>query len=231
MTEIYAHRGLHIGAPENSVASFAEARLAGCDGVELDVRRSRDGALVVCHDEEVPGLGPVGSLTCRELPEGLATLAEALTACEGLTVNVEIKNWPAESHYDASGALAHQVVAALDELDWLENVIISSFDLATCEAVRTAHDTVPVGWILGAGADVREAIAQSFERDLDAIHPHFSLVDEAIVSRAHGVGLAVNVWTANRPEEMARLFALDVDALITDDPLRAQRELAAVAPR
>jgi glycerophosphoryl diester phosphodiesterase len=226
VTEIFAHRGLHTGAPENSVASFAEARLAGCDGVELDVRRTSDGALVVQHDEVVPGLGPVGSLSCRELPSSLATLEEALTACEGLTVNAEIKNWPSEAHYDPSGALAHQVVAALDELGWLEDVIVSSFDLATCEAARAADASVRVGWILAASADAPADVERARERDLDAVHPHHSLVTGALVARAHGVGLAVSAWTPNDRTEMARLFALDVDVLISDDPLLALRERA-----
>jgi glycerophosphoryl diester phosphodiesterase len=197
--------------------------------VELDVRRTRDGALVVHHDEEVAGLGPVGSLACRELPSTVASLPEALTACDGMTVNVEIKNWPTEAHYDATGSLAHQVVAALDELGWIEGVILSSFDLATCEATRAADASVRVGWILGARADARSAIGQSIERDLDAIHPHFTLVDGDFVARAHDVGIAINVWTPNDVSEMVRLFSLDVDALISDDPLLAQRELATLS--
>jgi len=226
MTEIFAHRGLHTEAVENTVRAFLEARAIGCDGVELDVRRSADGALVIHHDPEVAGLGAISQLTCRQLPEGLATLEEAMIACEGITVNVEIKNHPSEDVYDDTGALAHQVVAELDELGRLGSVIISSFDLATCEAVRSASDQVPVGWLLDWREDPAPSVATALDRGLSAIHPFFHGVDAWLVDAAHSRGLAVNVWTVNGADEMARLLALDVDALITDEPVLAQLTVA-----
>jgi glycerophosphoryl diester phosphodiesterase len=227
VTQIFAHRGLHQVETENTVGAFAEARAAGADGVELDVRRTRDGALVVLHDPLVEGVGAVADLECRQLPATVATLEEALTTCAGLRVNVEIKNHPSEAVYDASGALAHQVVTTLGELGWLDDVIISCFDLATCEAVRLAHASVPVGWLLDWRLDASGSVDQVVERGLSAIHPFFSRVDESLVDRAHARGIEVNVWTVNAAEEMARQFRLGVDAVITDDPRLARATLAA----
>jgi glycerophosphoryl diester phosphodiesterase len=116
VTEVFAHRGLHATERENTVAAFLEARAAGADGVELDVRRTLDGALVVHHDAALADLGEIAALTCRDLPATVPTLAEAMTACDGLRVNVEIKNGPDEPIYDPTGALAHQVVTALGEV-------------------------------------------------------------------------------------------------------------------
>jgi len=226
MTMVIAHRGLHREAPENTVRAFSEARSVGCDGVELDVRRTRDGALVVHHDAELASGSAIAELTCRQLPAGLPTLEEAMIACEGMIVNVEIKNSPHEARYDDTGALAHQVVAEIDELGRLDAVIISSFDLATCEAVRRASDQVPVGLLLDWRGDPSPFVAVAFERGLSAIHPFFHGVDASLVESAHGRGIAVNVWTVNAAEEMARLAKLDVDALITDDPVLAQSTLA-----
>jgi glycerophosphoryl diester phosphodiesterase len=221
VTDVFAHRGLHRTAGENSVAAFLEAREAGCDGVELDVRRCADGALVVHHDAEVPGVGPIGTIPCHNLPAGVASLVEAMTACEGMRVNVEVKNDPSSEWYDRSGGLAHQVVTALEEMGRLADVIVSSFDLATCEAVRQAGRPVEVGWLLGIGQDPDAAIETVLRAGLDAIHPIFARVDAALVRRAHSAGVAVNVWTVNVVEDMRRMLDFDVDVLITDEPVLA----------
>src|SRR5579862_4337820 len=106
---ILAHRGASKGARENTVASFLEARRLGADGVELDVRRSSDGALVVHHDADVPGLGPVAALRAADLPAYVPLLDAALDACAGLVVNVELKELPGEAGYDAGYPLARLV--------------------------------------------------------------------------------------------------------------------------
>jgi glycerophosphoryl diester phosphodiesterase len=230
MTEIFAHRGLHVSERENTVAAFSEARAVGADGVELDVRRTSDGALIVHHDGAIEGVGTIAELPCRLLPAYVATLEEAVTACEGLRVNVEIKNDPREPAYDPSGALAHQVIAVLAELQWLDAVVISSFDLATCEAVRRADPTVAVGWLLDWRADPMPSVDEVAERGLNAIHPFFNRVDAALVDLAHTRGIDVNVWTVNGVPDMTRLFALEIDTLITDDPQLALATLASGDP-
>ena len=231
MTAIFAHRGLHLVAVENTVAAFAEAKAAGADGVELDVRCTKDGALVVHHDATLEGLGPINELLLRDIPAWVASLNDAMTACVGLDVNVEIKNDPAEAGYDASGALAAQVVSSLKEGAWTSGVIISSFDLATCEAVRANDPDIEVGWLLDWRADAAPSVALVAERGLNAIHPFFQRTDAALVHAAHECGLAVNVWTVNFADEMTRLFNLEVDAVITDDPVLALFTLSAREPR
>ncbi len=71
-----------------------EARRLGADGVELDVRRTQDGALVVHHDADLPGVGPIARLAVAELPPEVPLLEAALNACGPLTVNIEVKNLP-----------------------------------------------------------------------------------------------------------------------------------------
>lgn len=217
MTEVFAHRGLHATARENTVAAFLAARAAECDGVELDVRRTRDGALVIHHDAAVEGIGAIPDLDCRALPPWVPTVAEAMTACGDLTVNVEIKNSAGDPGHDPSGALAHQVVSALAELDRLGGVVISSFDRATCEAVRSADSAVAVGWLLDWRKEIAPAVEVAAELRFTALHPFFRGVDRSFVERAHAAGLAVNVWTVNGADEMRRLCDLGVDVIITDE--------------
>src|SRR5271166_2724021 len=88
VTEIFAHRGSCDLARENTVAAFAAARDLGADGVELDVHRTADGEVVVHHDAEVPGFGPIAQLMSADRPEWLPTLADVLDASRPLLVNV-----------------------------------------------------------------------------------------------------------------------------------------------
>ena len=222
MVGIYAHRGAAQAAPENSVGAFLDARRQGADGVELDVRRSADGALVVHHDAAIGGLGAIADLAVSALPVEVPLLAAAMGACEGLVVNVEIKNDPAEPGHDPTDALARQVIDELGELGWLGRVLISSFDLATIEAVRRVDDRVPIGWLLDPRRPAPSG-REVAERGFDALHPHHLATDEALVESAREHGLAVNVWTVDDPAEMDRMARLGVDILITDEvPLARQ---------
>jgi len=222
MTLIFAHRGLHTSERENTLEAFRAAVALGVDGVELDVRRSADGELVVHHDPGVAGRA-LSSTTVADLPRYIPTLAQALGACAGLGVNVEIKNiqHPTESSYDATGEFARQVVDQLSQLGWAGSVVVSCFDLATCRAVREADPSLLVGWLLLPGTDVVARVAAARDDGFHAVHPYFRSVDRAAVEAAHALGLAVNVWTVNRTDDIAAMLGLGVDYLTSDDPATA----------
>src|SRR5471032_1443931 len=93
---LLAHRGGRGPWRENTLEAFAGALRLGADGVELDVRRTSDGRLVVHHDAEITGVGAIHSLRASELPPWVPGLDEALATCAGATVNVEVKNAPVE---------------------------------------------------------------------------------------------------------------------------------------
>ena len=213
MTLVVAHRGAAQEAPQNSV----QARRQGADGVELDVRRSRDGALVVNHDLDIPGKGPICDLDVADLPEHVALLSEAMVACGDLLVNVEIKNSIDEQGHDPSGALVSQVLAELAEILTDGQVIISSFDLATVAAVRREEPSMATGLLLEPGADVEAAIDLAVEHGFSAIHPFVIGTTPEVVARAHAAGLSVNVWTVNGQSDASELVAMGADAIITDD--------------
>src|SRR4051794_36204313 len=105
---VLAHRGANRVAPENTVPAMREAVDRGADGVELDVHRTADGAVVVRHDAETPG-GPVGELALSDLLRAhpdVPVLDEVLEVCRGRLVNVEIK--------DPAPRTAEAVVELLD---------------------------------------------------------------------------------------------------------------------
>ena len=120
-------------------------------------------------------------------------------------------------HLLFGGALAGQVLSALADMDRLGDVVISSFDLPTCEVVRRLDPTVDVGWLIDWKADLAPTVEIAVEYGLTAIHPFFLRVDAEFVAHAHQRGLDVNVWTVNAVDQMERLALLSVDAIITDE--------------
>jgi glycerophosphoryl diester phosphodiesterase len=218
VTAVFAHRGCTEGFTENTIDAFAEARRLGADGVELDVRLTADGALAIHHDAEIPGLGSIAKLEVADLPAHVPLLADVLAVCEGMVVNVEIKNAPQDPGWDAGEAVAALTAAAIEEAGWTSRVIVSSFQMATLRAVQAADGRLALGalWGVGAGVDPGPALAEAAESGFVAVHPFVVSVNPELVQRAHAMGLAVNVWTVNAPEDLRAMMAAGVDTVITD---------------
>jgi glycerophosphoryl diester phosphodiesterase len=216
MTAVFAHRGCTEGFTENTIDAFAEARRLGADGVELDVRLTADGALAVHHDAEIPGVGTIAGLEVADLPAHVPLLADVLAVCEGMVVNVEIKNAPQDPGWDPAEAVAALTAAAIDEAGWTTRVLVSSFQMATLRAVQIADGRLALGALWGFAADVGPALAEAAEAGFGAVHPFVLSVDPELVAQAHAMGLAVNVWTVNAPEDLRAMVAAGVDTVITD---------------
>ncbi len=221
MPAIVAHRGLHVLERENTVAAFKAALELGVDGVELDVRRTRDGVFVVHHDPSVGELF-IAECTASQLPSYVPTLDAALDALRGVNVNVEIKNiqHPGEATYDATGDFARGVVTHLRAIGWAESVIISCFDIATCAFVRSFDDDIRVGWLLWL-EELPDAMLKAHVLGLDAVHPPFARVTPQDMVRAGELELDVNVWTVNAARDITAMSDMGASSIITDDPALA----------
>jgi glycerophosphoryl diester phosphodiesterase len=236
VTTVWAHRGCtepaetaSEGCTENTLEAFAEARRRGADGVELDVRLTADGGLAVHHDAEVPGLGAIHTLGVADLPAHVPLLGDALAACEGMLVNVEIKNAPQDPGWDEGEAIAALTATAIEEAGWTDRVLVSSFQPATLHAVQAEDERLPLGALWGWAAEPGPALAAAAAAGFRAVHPFVTLVTPDLVARAHDAGLAVNVWTVNAPADLEAMVALGVDTVITDrlgDALAASRGTA-----
>lgn len=226
---VLGHRGTGVGPGENTLESFAEAVRLGADGVELDVRRTADGALAVHHDAVVAGLGPLAELRVRDLPPHVPLLDAALDAVPAAVVNIEVKNVPGEPGFDPDELAGRQTAAVVVERlaggrtgadsrarRPAGSLIVSSFTPATLDAVLAAAPEVPVGLLTLPGADQEQALALAAERGYLALHPHHQAVTADLVAAAHQAGLSVNTWTVDDPERAVWLVGAGVDALITD---------------
>jgi glycerophosphoryl diester phosphodiesterase len=221
---VLAHRGANRMAPENTVAACVRALELGADGVEIDVHRTLDGALVVRHDATLPGGGVlchVPLAVARDAVAALATLEEVLDVCSGAVVNVEIKNLPGDADWDPGERTAELVVGFLGRRGRRDDVLVSSFHLPTLDRVRKLAPQCPTGW-LTAGLDPLAALASIEAHGHAALHPDVgSLAGAAaatVVGRAHGLDIRVNAWTVNDVTEIRRLADAGLDAVITDVP-------------
>jgi glycerophosphoryl diester phosphodiesterase len=218
VTSVIAHRGASAHQPENTIAAFAAAVAFGADGVELDVRRTSDGALAVVHDERLADGRLVTSVEAGELPDGVCLLTDALAACGDLLVNVEIKS-------DGPGggvAIAGPVVEVCEE--WGGRALVSSFDPATVDAVRALAPAIPAAQLTFLlDRPPAEVVAAIAERGLAAWHPHHATLDEEAVAAARAAGLAVNTWTVDDPDRIATLVGWGVDGVVSNDVPTALR--------
>jgi glycerophosphoryl diester phosphodiesterase len=216
MTAVFAHRGCTDGFVENTIDAFVQARRLGADGVELDVHLTGDGALAVHHDPVIDGLGFISALGVPDLPARVPLLADVLTVCEGMVVNVEIKNDPAQGGQD-DDLVAAEVARVISEAGWTERVIVSSFSRGALRAVQRVDGRLELGELWPFLTDIEAGLARATESGWRAVHPFVSEVGPDLVQRAQRAGLAVNAWTVNAPHDLADFVALGVDAVITDN--------------
>ena len=231
---IVGHRGAPRRARENTLAAFGLAREEGADGVELDVHRTVDGALVVYHDAEIEGFGVLAQheiAAIQTVFPWMPTLDTVLDDCHGMLVNIEIKNSPPDADFDPEEALAIAVVDLLHaRRDSADNILVSSFHLPSIERVRTIDPAIPTGYLTGIRVAPVDALEAAILGGHRAVHPFFGLLADqnavTVIDAAHTVGIKVNTWTVNDPAEILRLATAGVDAIITDIPAEARAALA-----
>ncbi len=230
MPLIYAHRGASVDHPENTLVAFREAVAQGADAVELDVRVTREGELVVLHDPRYPDGRLVWDTPADERPAGVPLLDEALDACASLLVNVEIKNIPG----DLGEGVPHDPAAADPVIDLLvaraatrpqERILISSFDPATLGRVRERSHLATGLLVFDLSADPM-VVERAVDEGHVALNPWDPFVDAALVERCMGAGLELNTWTVDDPARHVELAALGVDGIITNVPAVARRAVS-----
>jgi glycerophosphoryl diester phosphodiesterase len=216
---ILGHRGASYAAPENTLAAFRLAREMGADGVELDVRRTADNALVLSHDPEMEGVGLVRGVEFARLraerPD-VPTLAAALDELRGLLVNVEIKCLPWEPDADDEDrSVVRAVVDAVRDAN--AEVIVSSFDLGSIDACREHAPDLVTAW-LTFGQPLAAVAEQTAAHGHAWLHPDRASALAGGIDRAHALGLKVDVWTVDDPDEIRALAQAGVDAIVTNRP-------------
>jgi glycerophosphoryl diester phosphodiesterase len=223
---IGAHRGASARAPENTLAAFSAALEDGAEMVELDVHLSADGFLPVLHDahtDRTTGLpGIVRDATMADLRrrdagrfkgqewagEGIPELGDVFELARGrLLVNVEVKGGLAVIPLLAQRVTEHAMEA---------QVVVSSFDPPVARAVAALPRFLLTGLLLEEPGP--DPVAAAAEVGAMLLHVEHTYLTADLVDAIHRSGRGVVAWTVNAPDEMRRLAALGVDAILSDDP-------------
>lgn len=233
-TQIFAHRGVRKYHAENTMTAFKAAQAMGLDGIELDVQRTADGRLVICHDEHLERLTGqdlwLKDLTYEALArlniahyrpdapaESVPLLSEFLDWFKDtdMVVNLELKNTiiPYEG-------MEEEVLALVDRYGLRDRVIVSSFSFDSMVHMRSIAPDLDLGFLYQKF--LPSVTAKVSKHGLDAIHPiYFNLLWCWMTRQAHRKGLKVRVWTVDRPFFIRNALWRKVDTLITDDPEKA----------
>lgn len=229
---MYGHRGVRGPLPENSLPAFERAASEGADGVELDVRLSRDGVVVVAHDPDLSRVTDgrdtraVADLDAEELARvdlgggaHVPTLDEVLrlVRARGLLVNVEMKR-----DVPSRTSVVRRTVDALRDASFAERAIVSSFDPFMLRAFAFAS-RVPVGLLFHRGQSHLRPWIVARALGADAAHAERTLIGRG---PSPAGDLIVNVWTVNDDGEARDLADVGVDGLITDAPGRIRAAIS-----
>jgi glycerophosphoryl diester phosphodiesterase len=244
---ILGHRGASALAPENTLAAFSRAISDGADGIEFDVRLSRDGVAVVIHDASLKRTGLinrlVSDLTAAELGkvdvgswfsertqnpeqsfsgEKLPTLTQVFklfTENKG-RLYVEMKCKP-----DEGTALAAGVVRLTREFEMVDRVVVESFDHSAIAAVKTIDSRIRTAALFEPKltrpiSTIRrlKIVDTTLAVAADEVALHHTLASDRVVEKARQAGLEVVVWTVQDPIWIERARALGIKALISNDP-------------
>ena len=226
-----AHRGSSGSYPENTRLAFEKAIEAGADMIEMDCRLSKDGHVVVIHDDRLDrtarAKGFVKGKTIKQLKkldvgawlkksfkgERIQTLEEILEIVSGkVEINLEIK-----SVLRGPLGIELKVLFIVSHFDYLERAIFSSFDYQSLRRLRELAPDVRIGVLYGAGIKdnpfqaAREMNAYSLHIQREFATPHF-------LEEARELGLKSFVWTVNEVKEMEKFLSLGVDGIISDFP-------------
>jgi glycerophosphoryl diester phosphodiesterase len=234
---VIAHRGGAMESTENTIGAFQRAARIGADGIETDIRLTRDGVIVIYHDDKfgrVEGLAPaqrtraISDMTYDELsaqtlvPRGedtggrrVPTLSDLLASVKSVLLNIEIKRGP---RFDE---LVEKTIAALKKFPELDRVVLEAPDLDTAEKLR-ARVGPRLKLHINPGYDGTVPYQVSLERVLK-FKPHsvsvsYKKLSREIVEVAHNAGVEVWVWTVDSAEIAQAMALLGVDAIKTDRP-------------
>jgi glycerophosphoryl diester phosphodiesterase len=226
---VYAHRGASAHARGNSIEAFTLAVEAGADGIELDVRRTLDGILVIAHDAAHRDIGPLADATfatIRDVDDEIPTLAEGLAVIPPhLFVNVEIKNARTDSGFDANRTIVDQTIAQLTETDEPARILITSFDPLSTRRAKLIAPDMAVGQLIAGRTPVGPALRWAHRLGFQTINvdrARLTKHPEEIVVRAAKAGVAVMAWTVDEPDEIAALYLAGVTGVISNDPAIAR---------
>jgi glycerophosphoryl diester phosphodiesterase len=237
--KVFAHRGFSGKYPENTMLAFEKAVEVKADGIELDVHCTKDGKLVIIHDEKLERTsgkpGVVSDYTLSEITAIEANLTHP--ECHGTTIpsfdeycsyirdkemvtNVEIKT---NLYYYAD--IEGKLLQALKHWNIEDKVIISSFNWLSVARFKKLAPHITCGLLLERQHMIDVAVLAK-EMGIEYYHPDIGIIDDEDVACCKKNGIGINCWTVNTSEQMKKLIEWDADGAIGNFPDMALKALS-----
>jgi glycerophosphoryl diester phosphodiesterase len=221
---IIGHKGASKTEPENTLRAFRKAIDLKADYIEFDIHQSKDGEIVVMHDDntlQTTGYdGFIKEMTLEELKEldcgmgeRIPTLKEVIELCKGkIGLQIEVKVID----------VGEKVVDLLKEADLIESTIISSFIHNEVLRIKEYKTNTKIAALIPSQIEdpynlIKVARRLIRKDKFYALHPYFIGVNKDVVDYCHKNNLKVNVWTVNEQQDMQNLIDFGVNGIITDD--------------
>ena len=230
-TEITAHRGGAWKAPENTISALQYTIDSGADYAEIDVQETKDGELILLHDDSLKRTAGVKKnvwdMTLKQVEkldagasfhkkfrgEKIPEFTEALKFCKGrLDLNIEIK------YNGKNKGIVNKVVRAIKENHFEDHCVVTSMNYQFLKQIKKTAPEIRTGYIMTmtyGGVQGMEAA--------DFFSVKHTYVDEKFVTQAHALGKEVHVWTVNYKGDAKRMLDMGVDNIITDDPIMVRK--------
>lgn len=228
---IMSHRGDSEEAPENTLPAVELAIEKRADYVEVDVRETKDGQIVVMHDGSVlrtTGVNKnISDMTYDEIQKldagakfsreyagtRVPLLSEVLEACKSrINVNIEVKVTSKDSPY-----FIRNIISLIEEMSMEEQCIFQSSNYDCLKEIKSYNIELRTGLIVPAG------FGDYFQdRNVDFFSVSSAYLQTDKVDKAHENGKRLYAWTVNSYAELMRMKSLGVDGIITDRPLYAR---------
>lgn len=228
-----AHRGASGYYPENTMVAFEKAIELGCDGIETDVQLTKDGIMVLCHDERIDrttdGTGFIKDYTYSELcrfdagvsfgeeykGSRIPVLEDLLKLVNGtgLILNLELKTNVIE--YEG---LEEMVIDKIRYYGMQDRIIISSFNHYSVMKCRNIDNRIKCGFLYSNA--LYDPGWYGKHAGIEALHPNYKTLSVETVKNIHSNGLQINTYTVNEEEDMKHMIELKVDGIITNYPDR-----------
>lgn len=224
---ITAHRGSSSTAPENTKSAVLRAIEDGAGYAEIDVQLSADGVVVVYHDQTLKKFGKntaIENLAYSEIlntdagqwfdlryaGERIPTLEDIIQiANNNIKLNIELKI------YNSNSPLPDAVVKLIEDNDFINSCIITSFSQKAIERVKQINPKIKTGLIIKSQKQININFLNS---DINVISIKSSAVNANFVRQTAKYNKEVHVWTVNDEKEMSRMLKAGVNNIITDHP-------------
>jgi glycerophosphoryl diester phosphodiesterase len=224
---VIGHRGASAYLPDNTIESFRRAVIDGADMIELDVRKTADGELVLYHDwylDTAFGVSkPAALATYKELSEycrdrgfQITRLDEVLSEfSEKIALNIELK----------AGGYEQDVLDTLSRYNMSAGVVLSSFFPWVILKLKSIDNKIKTGWIVGQeqvlflnqfGGPFVEMFFGLMKAE--SVHLHYKIITASLVRHFHDRGFSVHAWTVDDIDLINKLIEIDIDGIITNKP-------------